>query len=112
MALHWEIGKTLAYKNKDQYENFDFIVEAVVFSTMAVDIGRIKDQGLADQYVDRILLIEDNFGFLYRRNNKSLLADRKLISSFIGLHTNVTTLTFNKWYKEKILYRRRYKEKF
>jgi hypothetical protein len=112
MPLHWEIGKTLAYKNKDQYENFDFIVDAIVFSTMCVDIGRIKDQELADQFVDRIILIESNFGFLYRRNGKSLLADRKLVRSFIGLHTNVQTLTFNKWYKDKILNRRKYRDKF
>ena len=112
MPLHWEIGKTMAYKNKDQYENFDFIVDAIVFSTMCVDIGRIKDQELADQFVDRIILIESNFGFLYRRNGKSLLADRKLVRSFIGLYTNATTLTFNQWYKDKILNRRKYRDKF
>ena len=35
MPLHWEIGKTMAYKNKDQYENFDFIVDAIVFQLCA-----------------------------------------------------------------------------
>ena len=112
MPLHWEIGKTSAYENKDQYENFDFIVDSIVFSTMAVNIGQIKDQELADQFVDRIILIESNFGFLYKRNGKSLLADRKLVRSFIGLYTNAPTLTFNQWYKDKILNRRKYRDKF
>ena len=95
MPLHWEIGKTSAYKNKDQYENFDFIVDAIVFSTMCVNIGQIKDQELANQFVDRAIIIESNFGILYKLNGKSLLADRKLVRSFIGLYTNATTLTFN-----------------
>ena len=112
MPLHWEIGKTSAYKNKDQYENFDFIVDAIVFSTMCVNIGQIKDQELANQFVDRAIIIESNFGFLYKRNGKSLLADRKLVRSFIGLYTNATTLTFNQWYKDKILNRRKYRDKF
>ena len=109
MPLHWEIGKTSAYKNKDQYKNFDFIVDAIVFSTMCVNIGQIKDQELANQFVDRAIIIESNFGFLYKLNGKSLLADRKLVRSFIGLYTNATTLTFNQWYKDKILNRRKVK---
>ena len=112
MPLHWEIGKTLAYKNKDQYENFDFIVDAIVFSTMCVNIGQIKNQELADQFVDRAIIIESNFGFLYKLKGKSLLADRKLVRSFIGLYTNATTLTFNQWYKDKILNIRKYRDKF
>jgi ABC-type hemin transport system ATPase subunit len=108
MSLNWDIAETTAYKNKDQYKNFDFILDAVVFSTMAVDIGQIKNEDLADQYVDRILLIESNFGKLYLSGTprKSLLADRELIKAFIGLRTNVTTMPFNKWYKTKILDRR------
>jgi len=106
MPLIWDIAETTAYKNKDQYENFDFILDAIVFSTMAVDIGQIKNEDLADQFVDRIILIESNFGWLYKRKGESLLADRKLLKAFIGLRTNVTTLPFNKWYKTKILDRR------
>ena len=108
MPLNWDIAETTAYKNKDKYDNFDFILDAVVFSTMAVDIGQIKNEDLADQYVDRIVLIESNFGKLYLSDkpHKSLLADRELIKAFIGLRTNVVTLTFNKWYKTKILERR------
>ena len=106
MPLNWDIAETTAYKNKDKYDNFDFILDAVVFSTMAVDIGQIKDEDLAHQFVDRIVLIESNFGWLYRRNRTSLLADRKLLKDFIGLRTNVVTLPFNKWYKTKILDRR------
>ena len=106
MSLNWNIADTTAYKNKADYENFTFIVDAVVFATMCVDIGQIKNQELAGQYVDRILLLEDNFGFLYQYKNKSLLADRDLITAFIGLHTNVQTLKFNKWYQEKIIKRR------
>ena len=112
MPLHWEIGKTLAYKNKDQYENFDFIVDAIVFSTMCVNIGQIKDQELANQFVDRAIIIESNFGFLYKLNVKYLFSDRKFVRSFIGLYTNATTLTFNQWYKDKILNRRKYRDKF
>ena len=106
MPLNWDIAETTAYKNKDKYDNFDFILDAVVFSTMAVDIGQIKNEDLADQYVDRIVLIESNFGKLYIRNGSSLLADRDLLIDFIGLRTNVVTLSFNKWYKTKILDRR------
>ena len=108
MPLNWDIAETTAYKNKDKYDNFDFILDAIVFSTMAVDIGQIKNEDLADQYVDRIVLIESNFGKLYLSDkpHKSLLADRELIKAFIGLRTNVVTLTFNKWYKTKILNRR------
>ena len=106
MPLNWDIAETTAYKNKDKYDNFDFILDAVVFSTMAVDIGQIKNEALAHQFVDRIVLIESNFGWLYKRNRTSLLADRKLLKDFIGLRTNVVTLPFNKWYKTKILDRR------
>tara|TARA_R100001440_G_scaffold28335_3_gene45951 strand:+ start:358 stop:723 length:366 start_codon:yes stop_codon:yes gene_type:complete len=106
MPLNWDIAETTAYKNKNQYENFDFILDAVVFSTMAVDIGQIKNEDLADQFVDRIILIESNFGWLYKRKGESLLANRKLLKDFIGLRTNVLTLPFNKWYKTKILNRR------
>lgn len=106
MPLNWDIAETTAYKNKNQYENFDFILDAIVFSTMAVDIGQIKNEDLADQFVDRIILIESNFGWLYKRKGESLLANRKLLKAFIGLRTNVTTLPFNKWYKTKILDRR------
>ena len=106
MPLNWDIAETTAYKNKDKYDNFDFILDAVVFSTMAVDIGQIKNEDLANQFVDRIVLIESNFGKLYIRNGSSLLADRDLLKDFIGLRTNVVTLPFNKWYKTKILNRR------
>ena len=106
MPLNWDIAETTAYKNKDKYNNFDFILDAVVFSTMAVDIGQIKNEDLANQFVDRIVLIESNFGKLYIRNGSSLLADRDLLKDFIGLRTNVVTLPFNKWYKTKILNRR------
>ena len=109
MPLNWDIAETTAYKNKNQYENFNFILEAIVFATMTVDIGQIKNEDLADQFVDRIILIESNFGILYALSGtprKSLLADRDLLKDFIGLRTNVTTLPFNKWYKTKILDRR------
>ena len=53
-----------------------------------------------------IILIESNFGWLYKRKGESLLANRKLLKDFIGLRTNVLTLPFNKWYKTKILNRR------
>ena len=106
MPLNWDIAETTAYKNKNQYENFDFILEAIVFATMVADIGQIKNEDLADQFVDRIILIESNFGKLYIRNSVSLLADRDLLKDFIGLRTNVVTLPFNKWYKTKILNRR------
>ena len=46
MPLNWDIAETTAYKNKDKYDNFDFILDAVVFSTMAVDIGQIKTKTL------------------------------------------------------------------
>ena len=31
MPLNWDIAETTAYKNKDKYDNFDFILDAVVF---------------------------------------------------------------------------------
>ena len=106
MPLNWDIAETTAYKNKDKYENFNWILDAVVFSTMAVHIGQIKNEELAHQFVDRILLLESNFGYLYKRHDKSLLADRSLIIDFIGLRTNVSFKNFNTWYKTKIVERR------
>ena len=99
MALHSDARKC------DLKDIPNDVVEAMIFVTMVIDVGEFTEKNVKDIFY-RIKISEMFNGspFLYTdaKNPKSVLADQDLIKKFIGLKTNVRTISLKKWFSNKI----------
>ena len=99
MALHSDASKC------DLKNIPNDVVEAMIFVTMVIDIGEFTKKNVKDIFY-RIKISEMFNGspFVYTdpENPKSVLADQDLIKKFIGLKTNVRTISLRKWFSSKV----------
>lgn len=132
MALNWNISNVQDYKALTESDVERLITEAVVFATMAVDIGDIKDEETAKEFYRRWLMLKffgrymndhqlpnfyasQNDGGpeaqrLDARVDADYWADGKPhiltlsdLTRRIGLHTNVTTVkSRKKWMSSRL----------
>ena len=83
----------------------DDIINSMINITMVIDVGEFTEKNVKDIFY-RIKISEMFNGtpFLYNnpKNPKSVLADQDLIKKFIGLKTNVRTISLRKWFSNKI----------
>ena len=83
----------------------DDIINSMINITMVIDVGEFTEKNVKDIFY-RIKISEMFNGtpFLYTnpKNPKSVLADQDLIKKFIGLKTNVRTISLRKWFSNKI----------
>lgn len=83
----------------------DDIINSMINITMVIDVGEFTEKNVKDIFY-RIKISEMFNGspFLYTdaKNPKSVLADQDLIKKFIGLKTNVRTISLKKWFSNKI----------
>jgi hypothetical protein len=72
---------------------------------MIIDVGEFTKKNVKDIFY-RIKIAEMFNGtpFIYSFENetKSILADQDLIKKFIGLKTNVRTISLRKWFSSKV----------
>ena len=99
MALHYDTRKCdLNDISKDT-------ISAMIHVTMVIDVGEFTEKNVKDIFY-RIKISEMFNGspFMYTdaKNPKSVLADQDLIKKFIGLKTNVRTISLRKWFSNKI----------
>ena len=83
----------------------DDIINSMINITMVIDIGEFTEKNVKDIFY-RIKISEMFNGtpFVYTdpKNPKSILADQDLIKKFIGLKTNVRTISLRKWFSSKV----------
>ena len=83
----------------------DDIINSMINITMVIDVGEFTEKNVKDIFY-RIKISEMFNGspFVYTdaKNPKSVLADQDLIKKFIGLKTNVRTISLKKWFSNKI----------
>ena len=83
----------------------DDIINSMINITMVIDVGEFTEKNVKDIFY-RIKISEMFNGtpFLYTdpKNPKSVLADQDLIKKFIGLKTNVRTISLRKWFSSKV----------
>lgn len=81
------------------------IIETMIHVTMVIDVGEFTTKNIKDVFY-RIKISEMFNGspFVYTdpENPKSVLADQDLIKKFIGLKTNVKTISLRKWFSSKV----------
>ena len=81
------------------------IIETMIHITMVIDVGEFTKKNIKDVFY-RIKISEMFNGspFMYTDsdNPKSVLDDLELIEKFIGLKTNVRTISLRKWFSNKI----------
>ena len=99
MALHYDTRKCdLNDISKDT-------ISAMIHVTMVIDVGEFTKKNVKDIFY-RIKIAEMFNGtpFIYSFENetKSILADQDLIKKFIGLKTNVRTISIRKWFSSKV----------
>ena len=91
MALHYD---TRDCKLDDVH---DVTVEAMIWATMVIDVGEFTIKNVDDVY-DRLRIYEGLYGPLCTYSDgKSVLADKDLITKFVGLRTNVINVSLSKW---------------
>ena len=74
------------------------VIESMIWLTMAIDVGEFTTKNV-DEIYDRIVISEALYGkYVYNsKTGKSVLGNKDMIRKFIGLRTNVRTLTMHKW---------------
>ena len=81
------------------------IIETMIHITMVIDVGEFTKKNIKDVFY-RIKISEMFNGspFMYTDSNdpKSVLDDLELVEKFIGLKTNVRTISLRKWFSKKI----------
>ena len=99
MALHYD------YRECNLKDIPDDIIETMIHVTMIIDVGEFTKKNVKDIFY-RIKIAEMFNGtpFIYSFENetKSILADQDLIKKFIGLKTNVRTISLRKWFSSKV----------
>jgi hypothetical protein len=100
MSLNWQIGDTEAFKDGswlNEDGTMTVITNAIIWSTLAVDIGTITDQNLVE-FAARVALVEKISGPFVRNGDGT---DHPLtieeLRKHVGLGTNVTTRSFAEW---------------
>ena len=96
MALNWD---TTAVENPphldstlplDVFEEWAAVLNRIIWATMAVDIGWIKDADEAKEFHNRYMVWCAN-------NSLTVDINASEIERYIGLRTNVTRLSRFKW---------------
>ena len=99
MALHYY------YTECDLKDVPNDVIETMIHVTMVIDVGEFTKKNVKDIFY-RIKIAEMFNGtpFIYSFENetKSILADQDLIKKFIGLKTNVRTISIRKWFSSKV----------
>lgn len=99
MALHWNVTKCAdaeALTKKPEWG----ITEALIWMTMAVDLGDITEKNL-DEWMVRLRVVEKTTGPILRDGNgKDLKVTREMVERRIGLKTNVINKTRAFWAKK------------
>ena len=74
------------------------VIDSMIWITMAIDVGQFTAKNV-DEIYDRIVISEALYGkYLYNsKTGESVLCSKDMIRKFIGLRTNVRTLTMHKW---------------
>ena len=99
MSLNWNLSKianheTLAW-TKDGTLNPR--TEALIWSTLALDIGRITEKNV-DEFWRRLDLYQHSVGALLGNVNGDIFLTRDDVVAHIGLRVNVTTKSRREWH--------------
>ena len=99
MALHWEIGETRFYRERTVEERGELLplLDAVIWATMAVDLGEITEENL-DEFTRRYRILYGIWG----ERPEYIDAVTALLPELVGLRTNVTN-TSKAAFKTKVM---------
>jgi hypothetical protein len=99
MALHYD------YTECDLKDVPNDVIETMIHVTMVIDVGEFTKKNVKDIFY-RIKISEmfngSPFIYSFENETKSILADQDLIKKFIGLKTNVRTISLRKWFSSKV----------
>jgi len=99
MALYYD------YTECDLKDVPNDVIETMIHVTMIIDVGEFTEKNVKDIFY-RIKIAEmfngTPFIYSFKNETKSILADQDLIKKFIGLKTNVRTISLRKWFSSKV----------
>ena len=102
MALHWDISKVKDWKRKTKRN--PYIVEILSMSTLLIGMDSITEQNV-EEFCYRLNRYSTEVGpIAYKRNKRPVKWNIRTIRSWIGLKTNVCTISnaaFDKLVRER-----------
>lgn len=103
MSLDWDLREikdreTLCWIKDGDEERLNPVTEAIIWKTIAVDIGRITEENYKE-FAARTHVWEEVFGKSLRQGGQDLGLTVEDIKAHIGLSTNVSNRTRAQWQK-------------